>query len=85
MSVKGIGFAASSPNPKAVAKRDRQSLNTPAVANAVWALDFMSNALYVGRRFRILNIMDAEMRETLAIEVDTSLPGEQVVRVLKRF
>lgn len=65
--------------------RDRQPLDTPAVANAVWAVDFMSDALYVGRRFRTLNVMDEGMREALAIEIDTSLPGERVVRVLERL
>ena len=45
----------------------------------------MSDALYVGRRFRTLNVMDEGMREALAIEIDTSLPGERVVRVLERL
>ena len=45
----------------------------------------MSDALYVGRRFRTLNVLDEGMREALAIDIDTSLPGEQVVRVLKRL
>lgn len=52
--------------------------------NVVWALDFMSNTLYGGRRFRTLNILDEGVRESLAIEIDTSLPGEWVVRVLEQ-
>ena len=48
-------------------------------------LDFMSDALYVGRRFRTLNVLDEGMREGLTIEIDTSLPGERVVRVLERL
>ena len=70
---------------KRIPSRERQPLDTPAVANAVWALDFMSDALYVGRRFRTLNVLDEGMREALAIEIDTSLPGERVVRVLERL
>lgn len=70
---------------KRLPSRERQPLDTPAVANAVWALDFMSDALYVGRRFRTLNVLDEGMREALAIEIDTSLPGERVVRVLERL
>jgi putative transposase len=70
---------------KRLPSRERQPLDTPAVANAVWALDFMSDALYVGRRFRTLNVMDEGMREALAIEIDTSLPGERVVRVLQQL
>jgi putative transposase len=65
--------------------RDRQSMDTPSTVNAVWAVDFMSDALYVGRRFRTLNVLDEGMREGLAIEIDTSLPGERVVRVLERL
>jgi putative transposase len=65
--------------------RDRQPLDTPSMVNAVWAIDFMSDALYVGRRFRTLNVLDEGMREGLTIEIDTSLPGERVVRVLERL
>ena len=65
--------------------RLKQPLDVPSVPNAVWALDFMSDALYVGRRFRTLNVLDEGVREALAIEIDTSLPGERVVRVLERL
>lgn len=65
--------------------RIKQPLEVPSVPNAVWALDFMSDALYIGRRFRTLNVLDEGVREALAIEIDTSLPGERVVRVLKRL
>jgi len=52
--------------------------------NIVWALDFMSDTLSGGRRFRTLNILDEGVREVLAIEVDTSLPAERVIRVLEQ-
>lgn len=48
-------------------------------------LDFMHDSLYCGKRFRTLNIIDEETRECLAIEVDTSLPAERVIRVLERL
>lgn len=70
---------------KRIPNRDRQPLDTPSIPNAVWAIDFMSDALYVGRRFRTFNVLDEGMREALAIEIDTSLPGERVVRVLERL
>ena len=41
----------------------------------VWSLDFMHDTLYSGRRFRTLNVLDEGVREALAIEIDTSLPG----------
>jgi putative transposase len=60
-------------------------LLVPAQANARWSLDMMSDSLADGRRFRMLNIVDDFSRECVAIEVDTSLPGARVVRVLERL
>jgi putative transposase len=45
----------------------------------------MSDALWRGRRFRTLNVLDEGVREGLAIEIDTSLPAKRVVRVLERI
>ena len=45
-------------------------------------MDFMSDALASGRKFRTLNILDDFNCESLAIEIDYSLPAERVVRVL---
>ena len=53
--------------------------------NEHWAMDFMRDTLADGRAFRTLNIVDAFTRECLAIEVDVSLPGERVVRVLEQL
>jgi putative transposase len=50
-----------------------------------WAMDFMRDTLAMGRCFRTLNVLDTVTRECLAIEVDTSLPGQRVVRVLERL
>lgn len=50
-----------------------------------WAIDFMQDVLADGRRFRTLNVLDIVTRECLAIEVDTSLPGQRVVRLLERL
>jgi putative transposase len=65
--------------------RPAQPLNAPLLPNEIWSLDFMSDSLYQGRRFRTLNIMDEGVREGLAIEVDTSLPAQRVVRVLQQL
>lgn len=64
--------------------RVRQPLTVIPQPNAVWAMDFMSDTLYGGRRFRTLNILDEGVREGLAIEIDTSLPAERVIRVLEQ-
>ena len=63
----------------------RQPLAEPTGANQVWSVDFMTDALSSGRRFRTLNIVDDYTREALAIEVDTSLGGLRVVRVLEEL
>ncbi|RQX78614.1 transposase, partial [Burkholderia anthina] len=48
-------------------------------------MDFVSDGLAYGRRFRCLNVVDDYTRECLAIEVDTSLPGLRVQQVLDRL
>jgi putative transposase len=59
----------------------------PPVAglNEVWAMDFVSDQLAGGRTIRTLNVIDLYSRECLAIEVDTSLTGGRVTRVLDRI
>jgi len=69
---------------KRVAREARLPLPTPIGPNELWSLDFVSDALAWGRRIRLLCIIDAYTREALAIEVDTSLSGERVARVLDR-
>ena len=65
--------------------RERQTLEVPAAVNAIWSLDFMSDSLYHGRRFRTLNVMDEGVREVLDIVVDTSLPSARVARTLDQI
>lgn len=54
-------------------------------ANESWSMDFVSDALGNGRRFRALTIVDQFSRECPWIEVDHSLPGLRVARVLDRL
>ena len=63
----------------------RQPLAAPTRANQGWSMDFLSDALASGRRFRVLMVVDDYTREALAIEVDTSLPGPRVVRALEEL
>lgn len=60
-------------------------LPAPAGADERYSMDFMRDTLSGGRVFRTLNVVDDYTRECLAIEVDTSLPGARVVRVLERL
>jgi putative transposase len=57
----------------------------PRAANQAWALDFVHDRLLDGRGFRALTVLDEWSRESLAIEVDVSLTGERVKRVLERL
>ena len=50
-----------------------------------WSMDFTADTLADGRNFRTLNIVDDFTRECVAIEVDRSLPGLRVTRVLDRL
>jgi putative transposase len=66
-------------------ERVKQPLTIPTGPNQVWSIDFMSDSLVDGRKFRLFNVMDDYNRESLAIEVDTSLPSLRVIRVLERL
>jgi putative transposase len=54
-------------------------------ANQEWALDFVHDAVASGRTIRVLNVIDAYTRESLAMEVDTSFAGLRVTRVLDQI
>jgi putative transposase len=60
----------------------RAPMTIPQGPNQRWSLDFLSDALADGRRFRILAIVDDFTRECLALVADTSLPGLRVAREL---
>jgi putative transposase len=61
----------------------RGASELPTRPNECWALDFVSDTLAWGRRIRCLTVVDCFTRESPAIEIDTSLPGARVVRVLE--
>ena len=70
---------------KRLPERIKQPLYVPSSPNQVWSIDFMSDSLADSRRFRLLNVIDDFNRESLAVEVDTSLPCQRVIRVLNRI
>jgi len=53
--------------------------------NERWSMDFMSDQLANGRTIRVFNVVDDFTRQCLAMEVDTSLGGGRVTRVLDRL
>ena len=60
----------------------RAPMALPQGPNQRWSMDFVSDALTDGRRFRILAVMDDFSRECLCLVADTSLSGTRVVREL---
>jgi putative transposase len=63
----------------------RAPILVPLRPNERWSLDFVSDQITDGRRFRILTIVDDCTRENLALLADTSLSGLRVVRELDRL
>jgi putative transposase len=63
----------------------RAPLALPDTINRRWSLDFVSDALGDGRRFRIFCVVDDFSRECLTTVVDTSIGGVRVVRELERL
>lgn len=68
---------------KRLPARTKQPLRQPDRVNEVWSVDCMNDALWDGRRFRLLNIVDDYNREVLHIEADTSLPTVRLIRSLE--
>jgi len=60
----------------------RAPLVLPLMANQRWSLDFVSDQLTDGRRFRIMTVVDDCTRECLALIADTSLSGARGAREL---
>lgn len=60
----------------------RRPMAVPQTANDRWSLDFISDALTDGRRFRVLAVVDDFTRECLALVADTSLSGTRIAREL---
>lgn len=58
-------------------------LIVPSEPNERWSMDFMSDSLCDGRRFKILTVVDDFTRECVVIEVDAGITGERVIRTLE--
>ncbi|MBU8922633.1 MAG: IS3 family transposase [Bacteroidales bacterium] len=82
---KELGLNQRRKTKKRLPVRTHETLEVPAEPNAVWSIEFMHDTLYIGRRFRTFNVLDEGVREILDIEIDTSLSGERIVRVLERI
>jgi putative transposase len=65
--------------------RERQLMRVPAQPNKHWAMDFVHDSLWGGRKFRAFTLVDLYSRYAPAIEVGFSLPAEVVISVLDRL
>jgi putative transposase len=69
---------------KRVAAAPREAMPVPDRPHKRWSMDFVSDSLMDGRALRVLNVVDDCTRTCVALEVDVSLSGERVGRVLDR-
>jgi putative transposase len=65
--------------------RIKQPLEKQITVNNIWSMDFMSDTMVHGRKFRTFNVMDDGSREALAIEIDTSLSSKRIIRTLDQI
>jgi putative transposase len=70
---------------KKVAMGERQPLLRPSRANEVWSMDFVFDRTAEGRVIKCLTIVDDATHESVAIEVERSISGHGVIRVLDRL
>jgi len=67
------------------ASHGRVAIKKAEDVNELWAMDFLQDSLFDGRKTRVLAIIDMFTRECLRLEVDTSLQGRRVVTALSQI
>jgi putative transposase len=70
---------------KRLPNRNPDRLRVPESINQCWSADFMSDALWCGRRYRTFNVVDDFNREALMIDIDLNLPAQRILRALDRI
>lgn len=76
---------ANRPKRKRKGQSQRHLYIAPSKPNELWAMDFVSDSLSSGRKFRVLAIKDLYTHECLSLTVDRSIRGDDVARVLTRL
>ena len=78
---EGLGLRCKSKRKRASGSRI-PATNIPQGINECWAMDFVSDQLYDGKRFRALTLINTFSRECLSIHAEKSIKGEAVANVL---
>ena len=69
---------------KRLPARVKKALVTPSEPNTTWSIDFVSDALESGRKFRVLNVIDDCGRMAVAQEISMSMTSERVIKLLEK-
>lgn len=67
---------------KRLPSREKRILEQPANPNYCWSIDFMSDALLTGQRFRTFNVLDDFNRECLGLFINKNMPARAVTNYL---
>ena len=65
--------------------RNPLPLLVPPHHNISWSMDFMSDKLQHGHRFRTFNVVDDFNREVLGIDINSSIPARRVTTYLDQI